>query len=1329
MEKLSKDSVLLLKILNNANASKEIDNSDFFNSFIACQVYNSANFELEFWDKNTYYLHPEAINNINTISYREIGQDNFLLSKVKYNNKNIIFWFNLSSFITSELDNSIRFFHRDDERKEYIVLGYKEANSLDFVDSQDNFLFSIKRAIHANDLWIIIGLLVIIIATFFYLRLLYFLTKPLTRVYPIIGCLVFVGLVYTTRKLLLFYKLPSIFYSLKLFNPSLYSSDVTPSLGDLFLFVFSTQIILYYLQENLILNLKRWENTWIAFIIHTAALIFLLGESFSINKIFERMVVESSIWFNFDYFPRLTIYSFIGLGIMLMTFSNYYLLSNLILKTIYNFKLSKKRTIVSFLIFITTVILLGFVGDFRFEIKLTFVLLLFFITIFYSRYYFNIKNRIFSFGVFLFFASFTTTFLLSRYNLKKEEVILSSIATNVTFGLDKVLEKKMLYLLESNNSDSLNSYLSSFRGIEFHKIDELEYQKWIDSRQYQSKELLLSNESAKLFLVHSNSIRQYLIQQKLGNVYHYMIVNPKTHLSNIANSTKEAINEVIIRENKISYGLYLSDTLLEQSGPYRYKKRYPYSKANIKFTDEQFGLDFDHFAFTLSDVIKVLVTIQKANPVSILSQFSYIFCINFILAIFLFLIVWSLRITYISEPFFHFNELRTKIVLAIFLLVISIFIGITILSFNSLKSRFTIYNKETSYNNLKVTKQAIEQIYSTNLYDPLTDLNPLFKKLKGISLLDYDLYDQGGKLIQSSETDIKNMDYPKLLDPRIFFHLRSNDDIQFNTRKGLEDAYLESFAILGSKISGVKYYIALTSQNGKGSQNEEMRLIVVLINLYVLVFLISLVFAIWLANRITKPLQTLTEKISNLGLARKNEYLEYIYQDEIGELVKRYNIMVDEIQESARILAEQQREEAWSEMAKQIAHEIKNPLTPMKLKIQFLQKKLKEGHSNIESLVSSTAVALIEQIDNLDSIATAFSSYARLHTPQLEIMDWKSIIQSSVELFKSRNVEVNFYSHIDKAIVNCDRNQMTSVLNNLIKNAIQAYDEDDALVNLKLRENQSFYFLEIEDFGKGISEEEKDRIFVPNFTTKSSGSGLGLAIVKKIVTTMNGNIWFSSELGKGTKFYVSLPKQIENNDSQFTPREEAWLSMGFVKNETATILEDLSYRFSDNVFSKVLYSDFDKSFLHEITYHKLIKASEFLNSKNSNYRLVIKDALRPFEVQKMMWDLYQGDNKLNFIAPPDKDSMHNYGMAVDIWLVEVFTDAYTPNQELDMGCEFDEFSERAHFDYENLTEAQRSNRTLLREVMRLAGFIAYDHEFWHFEAMHKDWVRENCVRV
>jgi len=1328
IEELSGDTILLSKIIA---ASKS--NSQYIkiiaNDFLDYQIYDTNDYSLEYWTKSSYYLSPYTLGNIQCITYREIDQDKFLLYKLFFEGKCIVFWYDLNGFIEQELNNSIRFFHAKDERNEYLIIGYKQLKSKDFVDKSGNFLFSIKRAVHANDLWIIIGLLSIFIAVFFYIRALYYLVKPITQVFPILGCVFFSGLIYSTRKLLLFYKSPSIFYTLKLFNPSLYSTDVTPSLGDLLLFVFSTQIVLYYLQEHLVLNLKRWENTVVAFIVHTMALIFLLGESFSINKIFERMVVESSIWFNFDYFPRLTVYSFIGLGIMLMSFSNYYLLSNLILRTIYCLKLDDRKTLISFSIFFLVVISLVVFTNFHVEVKLTFVLLLFFIALFYIRYYLSIRSRVYSFTVFLVFASFTTTFLLSRYNVKKEEAILSSIATNITFGLDKELEHKIIEGLSKNSIDSLKSYLMTCNNIEYQEIDELEYQKYLDATVIKSAELLLSNERSKLFLLFSNSIGQYLIQQKTNHGYVYLVVYPRTHLSDITSSTKKAINNAIIRDNKISHALYLADTLHEQMGPYTYQRNYPLDSHTLKFTDELFGLDFDHYVFNFSDSIKVLVTMQKANPVSILTQFSYIFCINFFLSIFLFFIVWALRITYVSKPLFNFNELRSKIVLAIFLLIIAIFAGISLLSFNSLKSRFINYNKEVAYNNLKITQQAIEQIYNSGILNPAKDFDFYFKKLRGISLLQYDLYDQDGRLIQSSSIKTGNLIYPKVLDPQVYFQLKLNHSTGSFKSSDLNVSNSENYTVIKGNSDSQYYFLRLSNMSDEGSQNEEMRLIVVLVNLYVLFFLISMFFAIWLANRITKPLQTLTEKISNLDLSRKNEYLEYQYQDEIGELVRRYNIMVDEIQESARLLAEKEREEAWSEMAKQIAHEIKNPLTPMKLKIQFLQKKMKEGAANIDLIISSTAETLIEQINNLDNIATSFSSFGKLHTPSIEALDWKLLIQSTTNVFQSKDCSINFASILPDAIVECDRNQMISCLNNLVKNATQAYEDGKATVDITLTENSRYYILAISDYGKGISSDEWDKIFVPNFTTKSSGSGLGLAITKKIVNAMNGHIWFRSEFGKGTSFFISLPKLNSTPVFDLSEVEANWETQNFIRLDTQNFVIDLEYSRSYNVFKTVIYQDFKNAYLSEIAYYKLLKASEFLLEENKNYRLLVKDALRPFQAQELMWNIYKGEDRAKYIASPDKDSLHNYGMAVDVLIVELFDDPYTPNRVLDFGCDFDEFSERAYWDYSELNAQQMANRTLLRAVMQRAGFIPYAYEFWHFEAMHKDWVRENCIRV
>jgi D-alanyl-D-alanine dipeptidase/two-component sensor histidine kinase len=401
----------------------------------------------------------------------------------------------------------------------------------------------------------------------------------------------------------------------------------------------------------------------------------------------------------------------------------------------------------------------------------------------------------------------------------------------------------------------------------------------------------------------------------------------------------------------------------------------------------------------------------------------------------------------------------------------------------------------------------------------------------------------------------------------------------------------------------------------------------------------------------------------------------------------------------------------------------------MKLKIQFLQKNMNEGAENIDQLVQSTAHTLIEQINNLDNIASSFSNFARLHTPYMERLDWIPLIKSIINVFDNKVTNVHFMTYLPEAYIQGDRNQMISCLNNLIKNAIQAYDEEEANVDLVLEENQENYILIIKDYGKGINEDEQDKIFIPNFTTKNSGSGLGLAITKKILTAMNGCIHFESKLGAGTSFYISIPKQKEIEEIEFTALENEWNTKGLKPVIDESIYSALEYAQERNVFNRKFYHDFNKPFLHLTAYNKLLKASEILTRTYPNYKLVIKDALRPYSIQKAMWEAYSGENKNKYIASPEKDSMHNYGMAIDVLILEVYNDIQTPNRILDFGSPFDEFSERSHFDYDGLTEVQMNNRRLLNDIMRQAGFVAYDHEYWHFEAMDKNWVRENCQRL
>ncbi|RZL44570.1 MAG: GHKL domain-containing protein, partial [Pedobacter sp.] len=248
--------------------------------------------------------------------------------------------------------------------------------------------------------------------------------------------------------------------------------------------------------------------------------------------------------------------------------------------------------------------------------------------------------------------------------------------------------------------------------------------------------------------------------------------------------------------------------------------------------------------------------------------------------------------------------------------------------------------------------------------------------------------------------------------------------------------------------------------------------------------------------------------------------------DEIGSLIKEYNSMIAALEDSATKLAQSERENAWREMAKQVAHEIKNPLTPLKLGVQLLEKSWKEKDPNFELKFNKFSKSFIEQIDSLSKIASEFSNFAKMPDTKLEQTPVLAIIEQAREVFKSAenvDITVNNKSEIN-IYIEADRDQLLRTFNNLFKNAIEANDGDgQCVINILVYNDNRNAYIEIADNGKGIPAILHDKIFVPNFTTKTSGTGLGLAFVKQAIENAGGNISFLSVIGKGTTFYLNFP--------------------------------------------------------------------------------------------------------------------------------------------------------------------------------------------------------------
>ena len=395
---------------------------------------------------------------------------------------------------------------------------------------------------------------------------------------------------------------------------------------------------------------------------------------------------------------------------------------------------------------------------------------------------------------------------------------------------------------------------------------------------------------------------------------------------------------------------------------------------------------------------------------------------------------------------------------------------------------------------------------------------------------DIHLYDREGLLLTSSRASIFDKKLlSNLMHPGAMAALVEN--------KGAE-------VLLEEEVGKLKYqavYLAIPSQATLGSNavvavpffesEEELNALISdvlgsVFNAFVVIFILFLVISFLVTKNLTLPFRLLTQKLKATNL-EDNEPMVWSSKDEIGLLVREYNQMLYKLEASKKVLASNEKETAWREMAKQVAHEIKNPLTPMKLTLQHLLRLDREGKLEDADKLKKSLETLIHQVDALSGIASSFSTFAKMPLPNNEPMNFKEVLSKVLELFKTdKRMELEFQddSYNEQIPILGDDKLFGRVISNLIINGMQAVESGKKpQIRIWLWLSDRAVFLEISDNGKGIPEELRDKIFIPNFSTKSQGSGLGLAIAKSGVETAGGKIWFETEVGKGSTFFLTFP--------------------------------------------------------------------------------------------------------------------------------------------------------------------------------------------------------------
>ena len=382
-------------------------------------------------------------------------------------------------------------------------------------------------------------------------------------------------------------------------------------------------------------------------------------------------------------------------------------------------------------------------------------------------------------------------------------------------------------------------------------------------------------------------------------------------------------------------------------------------------------------------------------------------------------------------------------------------------------------------------------------------------------------------------TKLDIIDFNKPVSPSNYFAYAyfSKRNMRFSFTENLNDSQYISYIPISYKDRSIGYIRMEESSEAVKAFNI-YDFLGSIFNIYVFLFLVASVLAIFIAKSITKPLSLLNQKLTAIKLGKRNERISWEREDEVGELITNYNNMVQQLEDSAEILAKTERDNAWREMAKQVAHEIKNPLTPMKMYIQHLEKAVKQSPDRAIEISKKISQTLLEQVENLTQIADSFSNFAELPQSSNEKIEINKVVALVHNLFRKRDdMEIVLSEPIDPLYVYADKNQLIRILNNLVKNAIESIPKDrKGRVSLSLVSKEDKAIICVEDNGSGVPPEMSDKIFQPKFTTKDSGSGLGLAIALNMIESMNGRLYFKSNPGSGTRFFIELDLIRQNFD-------------------------------------------------------------------------------------------------------------------------------------------------------------------------------------------------------
>ena len=970
----------------------------------------------------------------------------------------------------------------------------------------------------------------------------------------------------------------------ELFDPSIYGSNaVLRSLGDLLinaiLFLWVLLFVRHYIQEKKIsINAAKLAVKWIAVL---GGIFLLLISTLVCGHTILSMVADSQISFDVINFFTLNVYSVVGFVVFGCVAIGYFFLTQVV---VYLLQPLLPKTIMVLLFYVTIaglVILTLRINEplVAFDLCLL-IWLLVYLLLLNNEHFFLLASQIISSRLifWLFFFSLSISSIIIIQNDKKEVEKRKYYAETLATKADPASERLMNTVLTDFRSEALVPLFYKFKKQSTNRLlkDSLlnvnfsGYSNKYDTRIYtfDAEERPLFNHDSTNYNTLTTILKTQGKPTAIDGLYYYDVAYDRfTYISkrDIIDSANKLLGYVFILatpkkyktdalypelflrgynnsiENSLiySYAIYNKLQLVSNHNDYAFPWRL--TPDQVPKTDfETFRKKGYYELWYKAGKDKVVVMAKEDNFfIESITLFSYLFCaFLFVTGIFWFFnaivrsrLQWN-RLQSNWQMTIR-NQVHGTIIFISFLSFIVVGVA-TILFFIN---RYHNDNKEKLSLTINVMQNEVRNALSDLILfdDVIIDdeayrekLEQIITKISEVHAVDVNIYDLGGNLqVSSLPLPYNKGIISNKMDPMAYYHLHQLKEIQFFKEEAIGSlSYLSNYVPVIDE-SGKEYaYLNIPYFTSQSKLRQEIsNFLVAIINLNAFIFLIAGIVAFFITNRITRSFSFISNKMKEVNLGKENAAINWKKDDEIGELVKEYNKMVAKLNGSAVALAKSEREGAWREMARQVAHEIKNPLTPMKLSLQYLQKAIDNNTGNINELSRSVATTLVEQIDHLSQIATQFSQFANIGNPRNEVFDLNDSLKSIIQLHSIEdNVALQWTPVEEDVFINADKTHINRLFTNLIQNAVQAVP-DNKKANIQINESleQDNILVTITDNGNGIAEKMRSRIFTPNFTTKTSGTGLGLAMCKGIVEQSKGDIWFKTKEGEGTSFYVRLP--------------------------------------------------------------------------------------------------------------------------------------------------------------------------------------------------------------